>query len=103
MYRVEWLQSALDDLAAVWLQADSALRQAITAASNLIDQQLQHDSQNQGESRSDGRRILFAPPLGVSPGQEVAHRVESQRMNAEICGPSGRVVGRFVPLGVDLS
>ncbi len=73
MYRVEWLQSALDELAALWALADSALRQAITAASHQIDQQLQHDPDQQGESRPNGRRILFVPPLGV------AYRVEAHR------------------------
>jgi hypothetical protein len=42
MFQVEWLQSALDELAAIWMQADSALRQAITVATHQIDQLLQH-------------------------------------------------------------
>jgi WD40 repeat protein len=62
MFRVEWLQSALDELATIWTQADSAERQAITRATHLIDQQLQQDPDNQGESRPKGRRVLFAPP-----------------------------------------
>jgi hypothetical protein len=32
MFRVEWLQAALMQLTTAWTQADSALRQAITAA-----------------------------------------------------------------------
>lgn len=66
MYRVEWLQSALDELATVWVQADSSQRQAITAANHWIDQQLKHDPLDQGESRPKGRRVFFAPPLGVT-------------------------------------
>ena len=66
MYRVEWLQSALDELTAIWTRADSALRRAITAASHQIDRQLQHDPDQQGESHPKGRRVLFAPPLGVT-------------------------------------
>jgi hypothetical protein len=34
---------ALDELATVWLAADSALRQAITDATNVIDQALGTD------------------------------------------------------------
>ena len=33
MFRVAWLQSALDDLTTLWIQADPSLRQALTAAS----------------------------------------------------------------------
>ena len=66
MFEVEWLQSAVNELAAIWTLADSSLRQQITAATHLIDQQLQSDPFNTGESRSGGRRVYFAPPLGVT-------------------------------------
>ncbi len=66
MLHVVWLQSALDELAAIWLQADSALRQAITAASHTIDQRLSSDPLREGESRAFGVRIFFAPPLAVT-------------------------------------
>ena len=65
MFRVEWLQTALNQLMIIWVQADSALRQAITAATHQIDQQLQADPYGQSESRPGGRRILFVPPLGI--------------------------------------
>jgi hypothetical protein len=65
MFRVEWLQSALDELATIWMQADAVLRQAITAASHSIEQRLQRDPLNEGESRPGGRRIMFVPPLAV--------------------------------------
>jgi len=42
-----------------------ALRQAITAASHAIEQSLRNNPHNAGESRSGGRRIVFAPPLAV--------------------------------------
>jgi hypothetical protein len=32
MFRVEWLQQATDELANVWVQADSGLRREITQA-----------------------------------------------------------------------
>jgi hypothetical protein len=66
MYRVEWLQFAVDELTRLWTQADSALRQALTAASHQIDQRLERDPLNEGEGRPGGRRILFAPPLAVT-------------------------------------
>ena len=65
MFRVRWERRALNELANLWTQADSAQRQAITAASQAIDQRLRRDPRNAGESRSGGRRILFAPPLVV--------------------------------------
>lgn len=43
MFRVRWKRSALNDLASLWTEVDSAQRQAITAASHLIDQQLLTD------------------------------------------------------------
>ncbi|HZY86200.1 MAG TPA: hypothetical protein VFE78_15310 [Gemmataceae bacterium] len=66
MFEVVWLQTALDELAALWVPAASALRQSITAATHLIDQELQRDPENQGESRQEGERALFVYPLGVT-------------------------------------
>jgi plasmid stabilization system protein ParE len=65
MMRIEWLQSALNELAAVWARADSARRKAITAASHQIDRRLANNPQNEGESRSGTKRILFVGPLIV--------------------------------------
>jgi hypothetical protein len=66
MFRVKWLQSALNDLAAAWVQTDSTERAAITAASNQIDKRLSGDPEEEGESRPKGRRITFVPPLAVT-------------------------------------
>jgi hypothetical protein len=52
MFRVEWLQSALDDLASLWTRADSALRRAITVATHELEQRLARDPHNEGEARS---------------------------------------------------
>jgi hypothetical protein len=57
MFRVEWLQSALDELADLWTRADPVQRQAITAASNLLDQRLRRDPHFEGESRSKGDEL----------------------------------------------
>ena len=65
MFRVEWLQTALDELSDLWLQADSTQRQAITAATHIVEQRLLNDPINEGESRSGNRRITFVPPLAV--------------------------------------
>ena len=74
MYRVEWLDAALDELARLWVQADANLRQALTNASRRIDQRLERDPLNEGESRSNGRRITFVPPLAVTFRVDVATR-----------------------------
>jgi hypothetical protein len=66
MFRVEWLQSALDELANLWTQANKAQRQAITTASHLLEQRLKRYPHLEGESRSQGRRITFVPPLAVT-------------------------------------
>jgi hypothetical protein len=66
MYRVEWLQSALDDLTRSWIQADADQRKAITLATHQIDKHLQSDPDHVGESRHGGRRIEFFAPLAVT-------------------------------------
>lgn len=68
MFRVEWLQSALDELTSLWTQANSAQRQAITAASHTLGQRLRtiNNPFGEGESRSNRRRITFVPPLAVT-------------------------------------
>lgn len=66
MYRVEWLQAALDELAGYWVSADPSERQAITNASHELEQQLRTNAPTQGESRPRGRRIAFVPPLALT-------------------------------------
>ncbi len=65
MFRVDWLQVALDELTNLWIQADSTQRRAITAASQVVEQRLSNDPANEGESRPGGRRITFVPPLAL--------------------------------------
>lgn len=64
MYRVEWLQSALHQLSAIWVNADPSSRAKVTQATNEIDRELRTDPVNFGESRSERSRIGFAAPLG---------------------------------------
>jgi hypothetical protein len=66
MYFVHWLQSALDELSAMWVQADSELRKAITDASHRVEFILRNDPLDEGESRHGTSRITFVPPLAVT-------------------------------------
>lgn len=66
MFRVRWKRSAVNELANLWLHADSAQRQAITSASHAIEQQLQADPNAESESRPNGRRICLVAPLGIT-------------------------------------
>jgi hypothetical protein len=64
-FTVTWIPSGQDELAALWVEADPGDRARITAAANAIDARLQVDPQSAGESRPDGRRILYELPLAV--------------------------------------
>jgi hypothetical protein len=61
--RGDWQQSALDELTTIWLDSDAAQRLAISVAARAIDRQLQFDADRKGETRPDGRRVLFSEPL----------------------------------------
>lgn len=63
MFQVEWRPYALNQLAAIWLQASD--RDAITRATAAIDARLQRHPEAEGESREQGRRVLFEASLGV--------------------------------------
>lgn len=65
MYTVRWVASALNDLADVWINANSSQRQAIASATNEIDRLLGANPQDQGESRDVNQRIMFSGPLGL--------------------------------------
>jgi hypothetical protein len=62
-YTVLWSPVAEQRLAALW--TDAVNRKAVTDAANAIDRQLANDPDELGESRSDGTRVLFVPPLGI--------------------------------------
>ncbi len=65
MFRVQWDQTALNERVTIWMAADSALRQRITACSHAIEQELRINPQEKGESRPEGERIIFPFPLGL--------------------------------------
>lgn len=62
-YSVRWVESAEEELAAMWL--NSRLRHRITSAAGEIDRLLETSPHKKGESRDSGRRILIVSPLGV--------------------------------------
>jgi hypothetical protein len=64
-FKTQWQPAARDELAELWLNAATDTRREITVAAREIDLALQHSPQDVGESRSDGRRIVFAAPLAV--------------------------------------
>ena len=65
MFHVRWKLTALNELAALWMQADTALRARITQAANTVDAGLRHDPYALSESRSGLKRIAFFLPLSV--------------------------------------
>jgi hypothetical protein len=66
MFSIYRSQTALIPLNETWERADDVLREAIVQASRRVDQQLQSDPHEQGESREEGTRILFQAPLAVT-------------------------------------
>jgi hypothetical protein len=65
MFTVRWKKSALNELAALWVQADAGMRKAITDATLAVDQGLRQDPNHKGESRVGEERVWFVFPLGV--------------------------------------
>jgi hypothetical protein len=65
MYAVFWTPSALRDLAALWVDADGNMRDAVTTAAAEIDVLLGNSPDDVGESRTGNRRITFLSPLGL--------------------------------------
>lgn len=62
-YQVDWEPAAFRNLVKVWVasgEPESAIR-----AFDAIEATLSRDAELQGESRSDGRRILIVSPIGV--------------------------------------
>ena len=63
-YTVVWRQSAENELARLW--ADAENRCAVATAADLIDGALQFQPESAGESRSGAARILIVAPLVVT-------------------------------------
>ncbi len=62
-WTVLWISSTENDLADLWMSAPD--KAAVTAAANLIDQELAKNPLAVGEGRSGNSRILVEPPLAV--------------------------------------
>jgi hypothetical protein len=72
-FTVVWIQSALDELAELWLTATD--RDEITAAANAIDDYLAQDPASKGIELSEGLRVLLAPPLKIIFATHDADRI----------------------------
>jgi hypothetical protein len=59
---VRWTQSALNELAEIWLAADVTDRGATTAATDQLDLLPARNPDSVGVSPASNRRIAFAPP-----------------------------------------
>ena len=62
-FDVVWSSAAERELTELWLNADD--RDVVAQAARHIDKLLERNPAIEGESRPDGRRVLFASPLGV--------------------------------------
>jgi hypothetical protein len=75
MFRVQWLAEAVEELARIWTDADSTLRQAVTAATQALDEELRLNPFRQSESREDERRVLFLYPLAARIKVDLEQRI----------------------------
>jgi hypothetical protein len=62
-YDVVWLPDVEQELAQIWLNAPN--RDLVSQAAFRIDLSIEVDPNYVGESRPNGRRIYFMPPLGI--------------------------------------
>ncbi len=73
MYRVEWSQDVIANIAAVWDRSSPGEREAIHVAAEALDAILLTDPETAGESReSNDIRVLIHRPLVVSYRIDVA-------------------------------
>ena len=60
MFRVEWIQAALDDVTNLWMQGNSSMRHAITTATHTLEQELQSDPNGKANPEMMGNES-FSP------------------------------------------
>jgi hypothetical protein len=65
-YSVEWSGAALNSLAEIWMSLEPSARPQLNSTVADVDKLLQFSPSEQGESRDDERRVLFAPPLVIT-------------------------------------
>jgi plasmid stabilization system protein ParE len=63
-YTVRWNRRSLETVATLWLE-NPAQRAEISQAAESVDQRLASRPHDQGESRDEDERIMFAQPLVV--------------------------------------
>lgn len=77
-FSLEWKQTATDELAEIWLRANSETRRKITVATGNVDLMLKSDPYGHSESRDADRRIMFVAPLAIT------FRVDPEADNVEV-------------------
>jgi hypothetical protein len=65
MYSVRWKPSATNELAALWLSADSSGRRLLTESVRDAELLLRRDPETVGESRGGNDRVVFVNFLGI--------------------------------------
>ena len=65
MFTVTWTPSAEEDLAFIWINADSLQRREISRYTEAVIRNLRANADRIGESREKGVRILAESTLGV--------------------------------------
>jgi len=60
-YTVAWLQDAVNELGEIWLASKD--RNAVTAASAVIDRELANDAPTKGKPLAEGLRVYDALPI----------------------------------------
>ena len=75
MFNIYRSQSAVSPLHTAWENADSDLRNAILRATRQLDQQLQQNPLDVGESREPHTRVLFCAPLAIQYEVDEDHKL----------------------------
>lgn len=83
IYTVVWDQTALDDLAEIWMQATN--RNAVSAASNRIDRELRVDAPQKGIPFGRQYLLIESPLIAayiVDPGDCLVRILKLHRIGA---------------------
>ena len=75
MFTVTWTPSAEEDLAFIWINANSINRREITRYAETLIRNLRANADRIGESREEGVRILAETTLGVEYRVSVPDRL----------------------------
>lgn len=74
MYALEWVQSARDELATIWMAASSSDRKRITRASYLLEETLKNDLRIRENQEKVMFEFVFRRPwrwfTGWMPGRD---------------------------------